>query len=83
MHATSPDGLERVVRGAARRVDDEISTLWAGTATRVRALASRCMHARIWPRFPPVFSQVFPLRVFDRFHDVFNCVLGKNMMCIG
>ena len=40
LHATSPDGLERVVRGAARRVDDEISTLWAGTATRVRALAS-------------------------------------------
>ena len=40
LHATSPDGLERVVRGATRRVDDEISTLWAGTATRVRALAS-------------------------------------------
>ena len=40
LHATSPDGPERVVRGAARRVDDEISTLWAGTATRVRALAS-------------------------------------------
>ena len=40
LHATSPDGLERVVRGAARRVDDEISTLWAGTrtATRVRAM---------------------------------------------
>ena len=23
-----------------------------------------------WPRPPPVFSEVFPLHVFDRFHDV-------------
>ena len=34
---TSLDGLERVVRGAARRADDEISTLWAAALFTVAA----------------------------------------------
>ena len=35
----------------------------------------------VWPGFPPVFSEV-PLFMYstDRFHVVFNCVLGENVV---